>query len=112
METGGGGEQIQELTELIPANLSSIDKFNAKPDKYVILKETVRQVHQGKTVSSDGDVQTADVSTTGQAVTGKDSLGPFLLQTLDSFRLWWIEGAASYLRQKISRSICSTSRRT
>lgn len=66
METGGGGEQIQELAELIPANLSGIDNFNAEPDKYAILKETVRQVHQGKTVSSDGDVQTADVSSTGQ----------------------------------------------
>lgn len=69
-----GGEQIQELTELVPANLSGIDNFNAKPDKLAILKETVRQVHQGKTVSSDGDVQTANESSTGQAVTGKDSL--------------------------------------
>lgn len=46
----------------------------------------MRQVHQGKTVSSDGDVQTADVSSTGQAVTGKDSFGRLLLQALGSFR--------------------------
>lgn len=71
---------------MTPANLSGTDNFNAKPDKYAILKDAVRQVHQGKTVSSDGDVQTADVSSTGQMVTGKDSLGPLLLQALDSFR--------------------------
>ncbi|XP_065112193.2 nuclear receptor coactivator 1 [Paramisgurnus dabryanus] len=84
---------IDELAELLSANMSDIASLNVKPDKCHILKSTVDQIQQIKRrerekaalMSPENEVQKSDISSSSQGMVEKEALGPLLLEALDGF---------------------------
>ncbi|XP_056621270.1 nuclear receptor coactivator 1 isoform X2 [Triplophysa dalaica] len=84
---------IDELAELLSANMSDIACLNVKPDKCHILKSTVDQIQQIKRreqekaalMSPDDEVQKSDISSSSQGMVEKEALRPLLLEALDGF---------------------------
>ncbi|XP_069831871.1 nuclear receptor coactivator 1 isoform X3 [Dendropsophus ebraccatus] len=82
---------LEELAELLSANIGDIDNFSVKPDKCKILIKRMDQIQQlkkkkqEKTSGIDDDVQKSDISSSSGGVIEKESLGPLLLEALDGF---------------------------
>uniref|UniRef100_A0A8C7LCG6 Nuclear receptor coactivator 1 n=1 Tax=Oncorhynchus kisutch TaxID=8019 RepID=A0A8C7LCG6_ONCKI len=84
---------IDELAELLSANMGDMASLNVQPDKCHILKSTVDQIQQIKRreqekaalVSPEDEVQKSDISSSSQGMVEKEALGPLLLEALDGF---------------------------
>ncbi|KAM9317420.1 nuclear receptor coactivator 1 [Gastrophryne carolinensis] len=82
---------LEELAELLSANIGDIDNFSVKPDKCKILIKRMDQIQQlkkkkqEKAPGTDDDVQKSDISSSSGGVIEKESLGPLLLEALDGF---------------------------
>ncbi|XP_062858090.1 nuclear receptor coactivator 1 isoform X2 [Trichomycterus rosablanca] len=84
---------IDQLAELLSANMGDLASLSVKPDKCHILKSTVDQIQQIKRreqekialMSPDNEVQKSDVSSSSHNILEKEALGPLLLEALDGF---------------------------
>ncbi|XP_040204051.1 nuclear receptor coactivator 1 isoform X1 [Rana temporaria] len=82
---------LEELAELLSANIGDIDSFSGKTDKCKILIKRMDQIQQlkkkkqEKVAGIDDDVQKSDISSSSGGMIEKESLGPLLLEALDGF---------------------------
>ncbi|XP_053565494.1 nuclear receptor coactivator 1 [Bombina bombina] len=82
---------LEELAELLSANIGDIDNLSVKPDKCKILIKRMDQIQQlkkkkqEKALGVDDDVQKSDISSSSGGLIEKESLGPLLLEALDGF---------------------------
>ncbi|XP_018422330.1 PREDICTED: nuclear receptor coactivator 1 [Nanorana parkeri] len=80
---------LEELAELLSANIGDIDSFSGKTDKCKILIKRMDQIQQLKKKkqekAADDDVQKSDISSSSGGMIEKESLGPLLLEALDGF---------------------------
>ncbi|KAJ8270650.1 hypothetical protein GJAV_G00117610 [Gymnothorax javanicus] len=85
---------IDELAELLSANMGDIASLNVKPDKCHMLRSTVEQIQQIKKreqekaalmSTADKEVQRSDISSSSQGAVEKEALAPLLLEALDGF---------------------------
>ncbi|KAK2845990.1 hypothetical protein Q7C36_010844 [Tachysurus vachellii] len=84
---------IDELAELLSANMGDLASLSVKPDKCHILKSMVEKIQQIKRreqekvalMSPDDEVQKSDVSSSSQGMVEKEALGPLLLEALNGF---------------------------
>ncbi|KAM9495592.1 nuclear receptor coactivator 1 isoform 3-T3 [Clarias gariepinus] len=82
---------IDEVAELLSANMGDLASLSVKPDKCHILKSMVDQIQQikrqeqEKVASPDDEVQKSDVSSSSQGMVEKEALGPLLLEALNGF---------------------------
>ncbi|XP_072263317.1 nuclear receptor coactivator 1 isoform X3 [Pyxicephalus adspersus] len=82
---------LEELAELLSANIGDIDSFSGKTDKCKILIKRMDQIQQlkkkkqDKAAGIDDDVQKSDISSSSGGMIEKESLGPLLLEALDGF---------------------------
>ncbi|XP_068136171.1 nuclear receptor coactivator 1 isoform X2 [Hyperolius riggenbachi] len=82
---------LEELAELLSANIGDIDNFSGKADKCKILIRRMDQIQQlkkkkqEKAPGADDDVQKSDISSSSGGMIEKESLGPLLLEALDGF---------------------------
>ncbi|KAL2082796.1 hypothetical protein ACEWY4_022614 [Coilia grayii] len=85
---------IDELAELLSANMGDIASLSGKPDKCHIVKSTVDQIQQirrreqaekADLASPNEEVQQSDISSSSQVMEEKEALGPLLLEALNGF---------------------------
>ncbi|KAI5094367.1 nuclear receptor coactivator 1 isoform X1, partial [Silurus meridionalis] len=84
---------IDELAELLSANIGDLASLSVKPDKCHILRSMVDQIQKIKRreqekvalMSPDNEVQKSDVSSSSQGMVEKEALGPLLLEALNGF---------------------------